>query len=68
MAERETALVLDCGDCAMSDTDACEDCVVTCLLDRPLGAIVFDVDEERALRSMSRAGLVPEIRYKRRTG
>lgn len=62
------ALVLDCDSCRMQGTDACHDCVVTYLLDRPEGAVVFDADEERAIRSMGRAGLVPDVRYQRKTG
>lgn len=64
----DPGLVLDCNECVMQGTDACDDCVVSFLLDRPDGAVVFDVTEERALRSMNRAGLLPEVRYKRRTG
>lgn len=63
-----TELVLDCSDCAMQGTTACEDCVVSYVLDGSKGALVFDVEQERALRSMSGAGLLPEVRYRRRTG
>ena len=40
---------IDCGECVMEGTDACSDCIVTFLLERPEGAIVFDVEQERAL-------------------
>lgn len=61
-------LVLDCDSCAMQGTDACDDCVVTFILDRRDGAVVFDAAEERAMRSLGRAGLVPDVRFRRRTG
>lgn len=61
-------LVLDCSECTMQGTSACEDCVVSYLLDRDGGAVVFDADEERALRALSDGGLVPAVRFERRTG
>lgn len=60
--------VLDCGDCERRGTDACKDCVVAYVLDRPEGAIVFNAAEERAIRSLSEAGLLPEARFKRKIG
>ncbi|MPZ86838.1 MAG: hypothetical protein GEU81_01970 [Nitriliruptorales bacterium] len=56
-------MLIDCDSCEMRATAACDDCIVTFLLDRPEGAIVFDADEERALRTLSAAGLAPENRY-----
>lgn len=54
---------IDCGDCVMQHTDACDDCIVTYLLDRPAGAVVFDVEEERALRALEGEGLAPGSRF-----
>lgn len=54
---------IDCECCVMRDTDACDDCLVTFLLDRPEGAIVIDVEEERALRVLSDGGLAPQVRF-----
>ena len=60
---------IDCDDCAMQGTAACADCVVTFICSRAPGeALVIDVAEERALRLLSGAGLVPELRHVRRTG
>lgn len=64
----ESWLDIDCDSCAMQHTDACADCVVTHILDRPEGAVVFDADEERAIRAMSRAGLLPIVRWRPKTG
>jgi hypothetical protein len=62
-------LVIDCDDCAMQGSDCCADCVVTFICSRQPGeAVVVDVAEERAIRLLSTAGLVPELRHVRRTG
>ncbi len=55
---------IDCETCAMRASEACGDCVVTFLVRREPGdAIVIDVAEERAVRMLARAGLVPELRH-----
>ena len=56
-------MLIDCDDCVMKATDACGDCIVTFLLDRPEGAVIFDVAEERALRVLSDSGLTAENRF-----
>lgn len=62
--------VIDCDDCAMQGTSACGDCVVTFICSREPGeAVVVDVEEERALRMLGAAGLLPRLRHvRRRTG
>jgi hypothetical protein len=58
-------LRIDCGQCVMQHTAACDDCVVSFIVNRQPGeAIVIDVAEARALRSLSTAGLVPELRHR----
>ena len=53
---------IDCDECVMQHTTACDDCVVTFLVSREPGeAVVLDLDEERALRSLEKAGLVPGL-------
>lgn len=62
-------LTIDCADCAMQGTDTCADCLVTFICSRQPGeAVVVDVAEERAIRLLSGAGLLPELRHVRRTG
>jgi hypothetical protein len=62
-------LVIDCEQCVMQHTAACDDCVVTYICSREPGdAVVVDVEEFRALRLLSDSGLVPELRHRRRTG
>jgi hypothetical protein len=53
----------------MQHTSTCDDCVVSFIVDRRPGeAIVIDVEEARAVRLLSDAGLVPELRHRRRAG
>jgi hypothetical protein len=63
------ATVIDCDECVLQHTDACTDCLVTFICGREAGeAVVIDVGEARAVRSLTRAGLVPGLRHVRRTG
>ena len=62
-------LTIDCETCTMQHTHACDDCVVTFICSRePDEAVIIPVDELRALRLLSEAGLVPHLRHERRTG
>ena len=59
--------IIDCDDCTMSGTSACDDCVVSFILRREPGeALVIDADEERALRTLEGGGLVPGLRHRSR--
>jgi hypothetical protein len=60
---------IDCDSCSLQHTDACDDCMVSFLLDRePEDAVVIDADEARAMRMLEKAGLVPSLRFTRRAG
>ena len=62
-------LTISCDECAMQYTDTCDDCVVSYICGREPGeALVIDVEEARAVRLLSQAGLVPRLRHVRRTG
>jgi hypothetical protein len=62
-------LTITCDDCSMKDTETCQDCVVTFICGRqPDDALIIDVAEARAVRMLSRAGLVPDLRHRPRTG
>jgi hypothetical protein len=62
-------LTIDCDCCTLRGTTACDDCVVSFLLDRePEDAVVIDADEARAMRMLERAGLVPTLRFNSRAG
>ena len=57
-------LNIDCDTCVMAGTDACDDCIVTFIVNRPArDAVVVDADQARVLRLMEGAGLVPGSCY-----
>jgi hypothetical protein len=57
-------MLIDCDDCRMQGTTACDDCVVTFIVNRePDDAVIIDVAEARAVRMLSEAGLVPQLRH-----
>lgn len=60
-------LRIDCADCAVRCTAACDDCVVSFIVNRDPGdALVVDVAEARAVRLLTDAGLLPGLRHERR--
>ena len=62
-------ITIDCDECTLQHTSACEGCLVTFLLDREPGdAVVIDAAEARAVRLLERAGLVPTLRFDARAG
>lgn len=64
-----TPITIDCDDCTMQGTPACDDCVVTFICGRePDEAVIIDAAEARAVRLLAEAGLVPGLRHRRRTG
>jgi hypothetical protein len=68
MFEEEPTLSIECEACVMQHSDHCRDCIVSVLMEpspRRM-ALVVDADEERALRELAGAGLIPEIKMKRR--
>ena len=63
------SFTITCDDCVARATVACADCVVTFICGRePDDAVVIDAEEERAVRLLAGAGLVPALRHRRRTG
>jgi hypothetical protein len=62
-------LRIDCDECVMRGSDACDDCVVSFIVKRrPGDAIVVDVAEQRALKALGDRGLVPRLRHQARAG
>jgi hypothetical protein len=58
---------IDCDDCVMAGTSACDDCVVSFIVRREPGeAVVIDAAEARALRALGDNGLVPQLRHRSR--
>jgi hypothetical protein len=69
MAGDDLVLRIDCDDCVMEGTNACDDCIVTFLCTRDHGgAVVIDVQEVRALRLLQQGGLAPALRHRRAQG
>lgn len=57
-------LRIDCDECSLQGTEACDDCVVTFLCGAGRGtAVVIDMAEARAVRLLGDAGLVPGLRH-----
>lgn len=55
---------INCATCVMQASSACGDCLVSFIVDREPGdALVIDVTEARAMRSLVDAGLVPALRH-----
>ncbi len=66
----ERRLTISCDDCSMQCTAACDDCVVSFVLrddGAEHGSVVSDLAEARAVRLLSDAGLVPDLKF-RETG
>ena len=62
-------LRIDCDECVMRATNACDDCVVSFIVKREPGdAIVVDAAEQRALKALGEGGLVPRLRHQARAG
>ena len=62
-------LSFSCSHCSFQGTGACDDCVVSFVLDRDPGdALVIDADEARAMRLLHQAGLVPSLKFEDRAG
>jgi hypothetical protein len=57
-------LVVDCDDCAGNGTSACADCVVSHVLagEAPV-RLTLESTEERAVRLLAKAGLIPDLRF-----
>jgi hypothetical protein len=68
MTEISHTIIIDCEECVMRDTSACDDCVVTymCQPTRHT-AVVLDLAEQRAVRLFADAGMVPTLRHRAAT-
>jgi hypothetical protein len=64
MMQGMETLTIDCDECRLEGTAACDDCVVTFLLGSERStAVVIDMAEARAVRLLGDAGLVPALRH-----
>lgn len=60
----EHVMVISCESCVARHSDCCADCVVTFMCERADDAVVFDLAEQRAVRLLAAAGLVPTLRHR----
>lgn len=60
-----TSLSISCDECVMQHSAHCEECIVPFLCD-DTGAVpvAIEATEARALRLLSNAGLVPELKHR----
>jgi hypothetical protein len=54
-------VLIDCETC-IAPASACQDCVITVLLERPPEPVELDDSETAAIESLVEAGLVPPLR------
>jgi hypothetical protein len=59
----EMPITISCESCVMQHSTACDDCLVTFLC-QPDRAVVFDLAEQRAMRLLADAGLVPTLKHR----
>lgn len=60
----DSAISIDCNECVMQGTDACDGCIVSFICNRePSDAVVIDAAEARAVRLLNHSGLVPPVRH-----
>jgi hypothetical protein len=58
----DRVFTISCDECAMQCTTACNDCVVTYLLDEQHPHLL-DPEQARVVQLFGAAGLVPRLRY-----
>jgi len=61
-------MLINCGDCEMQYTGACQDCVVTHVLRDLGGPLQVNPDQAEALEILADAGLVAPLRLVPRPG
>jgi hypothetical protein len=67
-------MLIDCDECVMQHTSACDDCIVTVLLgaqaprlsDKTVRRVELDDAETDAIDNLADAGLVPRLRLLKR--
>jgi len=57
---------IDCTQCAMYQSEHCEDCLVTAVLHPPAGPVEIDQDLDPPLRELAGAGLIPVLKFRPR--
>jgi hypothetical protein len=55
-------MLIDCNDCRMQDTAACDQCVVSFVFHDAGDPLAVDDDQAQALEMLAEEGLVPALR------
>lgn len=58
----EEHLLIDCDTCEVRETDACNDCVVSFILETTDQPITITSSETAALTNLADVGLIPPLR------
>lgn len=59
------SLEISCETCVMRASAACDDCVVSFFCDESgSSAVVLNLEEQRNLRMLANAGMVPTLRHR----
>ncbi len=59
------AIEINCDTCVMRASAACDDCVVSFFCDESSEpAVVLNLEEQRTLRMLANAGMVPTLRHR----
>jgi hypothetical protein len=66
--EKGLGLTINCDLCTQQGTSVCEDCVVTFLCRDNGSAVVIDLGDVRALRTLQKGGLAPVLRHEPAAG
>lgn len=61
----EENLLIDCDTCEVRATDACDDCVVSFILNTTEQPLTITTSETAALSNLAEVGLVPPLRLVR---
>lgn len=57
---------IDCKECRMYRTEHCDDCLVTALLHPDDSSVAIDDDVAPSIDNLSRAGLIPVLKFRPR--
>ena len=62
--DADGVLRIDCDECALQETVACSDCIITFLCGEEASSpVVVDLAEARAMRLLGNGGLAPPLRH-----
>lgn len=57
-------MLIDCDACTQRHTSACEDCLVTVLLQPRRPLVILEPDIADAVGALAKGGLAPALRYR----